>query len=114
MRDRFRRYFRYSLNEIDQLAREHGVHIPPPSHLVFGHTHQPIPRGAGELVDRIDGRDVRFCNTGGWLLKDDGPEGTEFAGAEVVVYETGRGFASHSVRDVDLVVAEGARECVPA
>jgi hypothetical protein len=68
--------------------------------VVFGHTHQPIPWGADELVDDIDGHTVRFCNTGGWLLKADGDE---FVGAEVVVYESGRGFRSHSFRSHDLV-----------
>ena len=46
VRDRFRRYYRHSLNELSQLSREHGIHVPAPSHVVFGHTHQPIPWGA--------------------------------------------------------------------
>ena len=100
VRDRFRRSYRHSLNELSQLSREHGISVPAPSHVVFGHTHQPIPWGADELVDDIDGHSVRFCNTGGWLLKDD-VDG-EFVGAEVVVYESGRGFRSHSVRSHDL------------
>lgn len=114
VRDRFRRYFRYSLNEIAQLSREHGIDIPPPSHVVFGHTHQPIPWGTDELFDCIDGHKVRFCNTGGWLLKDDTPGGTEFVGAEVVVYETGRGFRSQSVRDADLIEQRDLFEYVTA
>ena len=101
VRDRFRRYFRHSLNELSQLSRENGISVPVPSHVVFGHTHQPIPWGEDELVDDIDGHTVRFCNAGGWLLKDD-VEG-EFVGAEVVVYESGGGFRSHSVRSHDLV-----------
>jgi hypothetical protein len=100
VRDRFRRYYRHSLNELSQLFREHGIHVPAPSHVVFGHTHQPIPWGADELVDDIDGNSVRFCNTGGWLLKEDADG--EFVGAEVVVYESGRGFTSQSVRSQDL------------
>jgi hypothetical protein len=86
--------------KLSQLSREHGISVPAPSHVVFGHTHQPIPWGADELVDDIDGHTVRFCNTGGWLLKDDADG--EFVGAEVVVYESGRGFRSHSVRSRDL------------
>jgi predicted phosphodiesterase len=100
VRDRFRRYFKYSLNEIAQLSREHGIDVPVPSHVVFGHTHEPMPWGEGELVDDIDGRAVHFCNTGGWLLKDE-TDGT-FVGAEVVIYETGRGFRSESIRSHDL------------
>ena len=101
VRDRFRRYYQHSLNELAQLSREHGINVPPPSHVVFGHTHQPIPWGAAELVDDIDGRPVHFCNTGGWLLRDQ-PDG-EFVGAEVVLYESGAGFRSVSVRSHDLV-----------
>jgi hypothetical protein len=101
VRDRFCRYFRYSLNEISQLSRDHGIDIPLPSDVVFGHTHQPIPWGARELVDEIDGRTVQFCNTGGWVSKDNAER--TFVGAEVVIYETGRGIWSQSVRSGDLV-----------
>jgi hypothetical protein len=89
------------VNEIAQLSREHGIDIPPPSDVVFGHTHQPIPWGARELVDEIDGRTVRFCNTGGWLLNDNAER--TFIGAEVVIYETGRGLWSQSIRSANLV-----------
>ena len=101
IRDRFRRYFRASVSEMRQLSREHGIDLPLPQHVVFGHTHQPIPWGAGELVDVIDERPVHFCNLGGWLLRDDAF--TSFVGAEVVVYESGRGLSSQSIRASDLV-----------
>jgi hypothetical protein len=101
VRDRFRRYFRHSLSELSQLSRDNGISVPTPSHVVFGHTHQPIPWGDDELVDDIDGHTVRFCNAGGWLLKDDA-DGV-FVGAEVVIYESGVGFRSHSIRSDDLV-----------
>jgi hypothetical protein len=101
VRERFRRYYRHSLNELSQLASQHGIRVPPPSHVVFGHTHQPIPWGTDELADDLDGHVVRFCNTGGWLLKPDAVN--DFVGAEVVVYESGRGFRSQSVRSDDLV-----------
>jgi hypothetical protein len=100
VRDRFRRYFRHSLNELSLLSRDHGINVPVPSHIVFGHTHRPIPWGADELVDEINGHKVRFCNAGGWLLKDD-VDG-RFEGAEVIVYESGAGFRSHSIRGHDL------------
>lgn len=103
VRTRFRRYYHHSLNELAQLSRDHGIDVPPPSHVVFGHTHQPIPWGAGELEDDIDGHTVRFCNTGGWLVKDTG--GAEFHGAEVVVYDTAAGFRSVSIRSSDLAAA---------
>jgi UDP-2,3-diacylglucosamine pyrophosphatase LpxH len=101
IRDRFRRYFRASVSEMRQLSREHGIDLPMPQHVVFGHTHQPIPWGAGELVDVIDERPVHFCNLGGWLLRDD--DFSSFVGAEVVVYESGRGLSSQSIRARDLV-----------
>jgi hypothetical protein len=42
IRDRFRRYYRASVCEMRQLSREHGLDLPMPTHVVFGHTHQPI------------------------------------------------------------------------
>jgi predicted phosphodiesterase len=106
VRERFRRYYRSSLAELERLRREHGVTIPPPSHVIFGHTHQPIPWGADELSDSIDGRVIRFCNTGGWVWRR-GPDGRlEFPGAEVVVYETGPGLRSIPITPVDLARRE--------
>lgn len=102
VRDRFRRYLRYSLNEIRQLSSEHGLDLPEPSHVIFGHTHQPIPWGAEELMDTDGARTVRFCNTGGWLLQEDAEGRTTFPGAEVVIYESGQGFRSVSIREADL------------
>jgi 3',5'-cyclic AMP phosphodiesterase CpdA len=101
VRERFRQYYRYSLSEIERLRREHGLDIPRPAHVVFGHTHQPIPWDHEELVDEVDGAAVRFCNTGGWILKD-GVSSLEFVGAEVLVYETGRGVTSVSIRTEDV------------
>lgn len=103
VRNRFRRYYQHSLNELAQLSRDQGLHVPPPSHVIFGHTHQPIAWGAGEIEDDIDGHTVSFCNTGGWLLKDDAAN--EFHGAEVVVYDTADGFRSRSIRSHDLASA---------
>lgn len=108
VRERFRRYYRSSLAELDRLRREHGHDLPPPRHVIFGHTHQPIPWGSEELGDSVDGHEVRFCNTGGWLLRK-GPDGAqEYAGAEVVVYETGRGVRSIPIRESDLAMASAA------
>jgi UDP-2,3-diacylglucosamine pyrophosphatase LpxH len=101
IRDRFRRYYRASVGELRQLRHQHGIDLPLPTHVVFGHTHQPIPWGAGELVDVIEERPVLFCNLGGWLLRDEDPG--SFVGAEVVLYESGRGLSSRSIRSADLV-----------
>ena len=102
VRERFRRYFRSSLAELDRLRTEHGLDLPPPRHVVFGHTHQPIPWSSDELADRVDGHEVRLCNTGGWLLRRRADGRHEYAGAEIVLYETGRGVRSIPVRASDL------------
>lgn len=105
VRERFRQYYRYTLHELERLGREHDLNIPVPTHVVFGHTHQPIPWGAEELVDVVDGNRVRFCNTGGWVLKDD-RSGLSFVGAEVLVYESGKSVRSVPVRDSDVYPVE--------
>jgi hypothetical protein len=103
VRQRFQRYYRHSVAELRRLAEEHSVSLPEPTHVVFGHTHQPIAWGSEELSDVVDGRTVRLCNTGGWLLRDE-PDGTRsFPGASVVRYETGRGVRSVAVTAADLV-----------
>lgn len=101
VRERFRQYYRYSTSEIERLRTEHGIEIPRPTHVVFGHTHQPIPWEAEELADVVDGNAVRFCNTGGWLLREN-PDSLDFVGAEVLLYETGRGVRSVSIRTKDV------------
>jgi UDP-2,3-diacylglucosamine pyrophosphatase LpxH len=101
VRERFRQYYRYSLAETERLFAEHGIQIPRPNHVVFGHTHQPISWEAEELADIVDGNPVRFCNTGGWLLRED-RSSLDFVGAEVLLYETGSGVRSVSIRTEDL------------
>jgi UDP-2,3-diacylglucosamine pyrophosphatase LpxH len=110
VRERFRRYYRSCLAEIERLRREHGLDLPPPRHVVFGHTHQPIPWGSDELADTVDGHAVRFCNTGGWLLRR-GPDGRpDYPGAEIVVYETGVGVRSIPIRSPEVLAgAPGVR-----
>ena len=109
VRERFRKYYRYSLHEIERLGLEHHLDIPAPTHVVFGHTHQPIPWGAEELVDVVDGRVVSFCNTGGWVLKED-RSGLSFSGAEVLLYESGKGVRSIPVTSTDVYPVARADE----
>jgi len=108
VRQRFRRYYRHSVTEQRRLREEHGLELPPPTHVIFGHTHQPIPWGSPELCDVVDGRSIRFCNTGGWLLRDEPDGSRSFPGASVVLYETGRGFRSVAVGAADLSQREPA------
>ncbi len=102
VRQRVRRYYRSCLAEIDGLRARHGLELAPPGHVVFGHTHQPIPWGSDELVDQVDGRELRFCNTGGWVLRDDHHGRREFVGAEVLLFENGLPPRSVSIRSADL------------
>jgi predicted phosphodiesterase len=103
VRERFRRYYRSSLVELARLRREHGLELPAPRHVVFGHTHQPIAWGSSELTDTVDGHEIDFCNTGGWLLKERTDGRLEFPGAEVVVFESGRGVRSIAVGPADVM-----------
>lgn len=83
----------------DGLARE-VVYVPGNHDFASGTW--PIPWGSDELTDTVDGHDVRFCNTGGWVLKRGPDGGHEYAGAEVVVHETGRGVRSIPIRAENL------------
>lgn len=102
VRQRVRRYYRACLAEIARLREVHGLDLAPPGHVVFGHTHQPIPWGSDELVDDVDGRALRFCNTGGWVLREDRDGKRDFVGAEVLLFETGLPARSVSIRSADL------------
>jgi UDP-2,3-diacylglucosamine pyrophosphatase LpxH len=108
VRQRFRSYYRQSLGELRRISESHGIRVPEPAHVVFGHTHQPIPWGSEELIDVVDGRTVRLCNTGGWIWNPAGGA-QHFNGAEVLLYETGRGIWSESVREPDLRRVPGSR-----
>jgi hypothetical protein len=108
VRKRFRSYYHTSLNEIQRLHEERGTDIPVPKHVIFGHTHQPIPWGSDELIDKVNGHDVHLCNTGGWLLNEDNRE-APFVGADIVMYETGKGIRSESIRASHLLPMRGAR-----
>jgi 3',5'-cyclic AMP phosphodiesterase CpdA len=108
VRERVRRYFRNSLAELGRLRRDHGLDLPIPGHVVFGHTHQPIPWGANELTDTIDGHAVRFCNTGGWLLREESGGRRDFVGAEIFIYETGEAPRTVSIRAEHLDAMAGS------
>jgi hypothetical protein len=99
---------RRSLAELRRLRHDHGLDLPAPRHVVFGHTHQPIPWGADELTDTIDGHEVRFCNTGGWLLREGADGGRDFVGAEILIYETGGVPHTVSIRSEHLGPIRGA------
>jgi hypothetical protein len=96
VRQRFCSYYHTSLNEVERLHREYGLDIPAPTHVIFGHTHQPISWHSDELMTQVNGRVVQLCNTGGWLLREEKGK-VDFVGAEIVVYESGKGIESRSI-----------------
>jgi UDP-2,3-diacylglucosamine pyrophosphatase LpxH len=61
--------------------------------------------GSGRARRRGRRDPVRFCNTGGWLLRED-RSSLDFVGAEVLLYETGSGVRSVSIRTEDLYPLE--------
>ncbi len=56
-----------------------------PTHLVFGHTHEPIPWARQQLVEPR--RAIGVCNTGGWL---------DWTKAQILLHDDA-GFHSHAV-----------------
>ena len=97
--DRFRRFYRSSLRELDELRKDPTVNvdIPPPKIVIYGHTHNPFSWGSADANPiEVDGITVKLYNTGGWLTKK-GDNNQKFVGAEVFVYETGRGLSSVSI-----------------
>jgi len=100
VKDRFRRFYRASLLEIEGINARTGLNIPSPWRIIFGHTHQPISwenPHPPELDSESASMPKRLVlsNTGGWIAE----KGT-FCGAEIFIYETGRGFGSVPVRPV--------------
>ncbi len=99
VRERFRRFYSAGLMEIDSINRKPpfnspGCNLPAPWRVIFGHTHQPIawdaesppkfsPASTGGPTS------LTLHNTGGWLAEDE-----KFVGAEIFLYETGKGFSS--------------------
>jgi hypothetical protein len=95
VRRRFYRYYAYCLREIARMKTESGVDLPPPTRVIFGHTHQPISMADEHLSvpcgERSRGS-VVLHNTGGWLCT-----GGVFCGAEIFLYDSEKGFSSRSV-----------------
>jgi len=101
--DRFADFYGASLVEIDSLNRTYSYDIPVPSYTIFGHTHQPMPWGdpgapKTKPAPETGMRPIILFNTGGWLTRLNQQGKREFCGAEVFTYETGKGFASASIR----------------
>ncbi len=85
---RFKRFYSSSLVEIDRLEFEEGIHIDPPTRVIFGHTHQPIlleePRPPiARPFGETQSKPIYLYNTGGWLKKRDVSAQETFPGAGV-------------------------------
>jgi len=97
---RFADYFKASCREIRTINEKFDQAIPDPQTVLFGHTHDPVPWGAGNLNTENFGipelPKVMLYNTGGWLNRRKGDE-VEFCGAEVFTYRTGEGFKSYPI-----------------
>jgi UDP-2,3-diacylglucosamine pyrophosphatase LpxH len=97
--ERFKRFYRASWKEIQQLNRDFGFAIEQPREIIFGHTHRPIPweDENAPKTTVVGNKAVRLYNTGGWLWKKNHDGRKEFCGAEVFTYETSSGFSSTTV-----------------
>ncbi len=94
-RARFLQFIDASLDELDRLLEEHGLHVPFPRRLISGHTHQPLGWNDGRLTEPRTG--ITLHNSGGWVRLRRGDEDWRFPGAEVFRYSTERGFDSVSI-----------------
>jgi len=103
VRKRFMDFYTASLKEIDDLKNDAmPFDIPYPTKVIFGHTHVPIPWGfTGKPNDKPlsapDGKPIFLYNCGGWLVEKNEAGRAEFKGAEIFLYETGKGISSVAV-----------------
>lgn len=96
---RFKRFYQASWREIQQLKKNHGLEMPQPRKVIFGHTHRPIKwLDPGAPNTTINSKSVRLYNTGGWLWKEDDKDKKEFCGAEVFTYNSDDGFRSTRIK----------------
>ena len=94
VRKRFINFYKASLFEIDRLNNQYNLAINNPNKIIFGHTHEPISLNDNNAPKiNINGQIVKLFNTGGWLYKNENNQ-KNFVGAEIFLYETGKGFSS--------------------
>lgn len=96
--DSFRTFYKASWVEVLELNREHGLDIPRPQKIIFGHTHRPI--GWEEKFPpqpTVACSPITLYNTGGWLWRKTKYGDREFCGAAVFTYNSNDGFKSHVI-----------------
>jgi len=91
--DRFKTYYLASIAEMETLNDNYEYNNPSdisyPTHVIFGHTHRPIPWSDNHLKTRIENTTVRLHNTGGWLFRLDEQGEEVFVGAEIFLIDDG-------------------------
>ena len=91
--DRFKTYYLASVAELEILNDNYGYNkpsdIPYPKHVIFAHTHRPIPWADNHLKAQIEGTTVRLHNTGGWLFRLDEQGSQMFGEAEIFLFDNG-------------------------
>jgi len=99
VQERFWNFYDATRMEIDLLNKNYSLDIPAPYKMIFGHTHRPLPREDGTEIkfsdkDKIGDKQIELLNTGGWLNRKNEKKESEFCGARVYKYETGKGITS--------------------
>ncbi len=102
VRERFKDYYDATVFEVETLREEYRMDIPPPTRMIFGHTHQPIawdsPKAPNIRLPHLpENRRFYMYNSGGWLNKESENGVPEFCGAELFFYQTGKGMWSEPI-----------------
>jgi len=102
VKERFIRFYKSTIYEINELKNKYGVDIPVPTKFIFGHTHQPIPwNDPLELTmpcsEDSSEHSLLIYNTGGWLNHINKKKVLEFCGAEIFFFDSETGFSSASI-----------------
>ncbi len=102
VRERFMNFYRASLVELDHLSAEHGITLPAPDTVIFGHTHEPTSWNAPDapvigVTHAGQQHQVRLYNTGGWLYRQKA-EGLQFTGADIFIFESDKSPVSIALR----------------
>lgn len=102
----FKQYFEYTRKEIEEINHAYELNgktdekLALPAHIIFGHTHCPLPWDPAGFTSILSyhNEPLHLYNTGGWLKQMEKNGDLVFDGAEVITYQTGQGFKSHSIR----------------
>ena len=71
VQERIITYYNACLAEVEYLGKLYNIHIPEPTKIIFGHTHEPIFLGYSVNEFLPSGKEINLFNTGGWLRKNE-------------------------------------------